>query len=178
MRIRNLLITSSLLLVFLLGACNLPGGPEKTEDVQDTVATRAALTLTAQAALAPILPSATPAPQADATVTPTPTAIEALPTATPQNPLVLKTTLCWQGPGAQYEVVSALKEGERVELIGKGSLVDWWIVDNPIYHDPCWAQAKDLLIEPGFDTSGLEIYYPPPTPTSTPTDTPTPTPTP
>lgn len=177
MRTRSLLITSSLLLVFLLGACNLPGGGEETEEARDTVATWAALTLTAQAALAPI-PSATPVPEANATTTPTPTATEALPTATPQNPLVLETTLCWQGPGAQYEVVSALKKGERVELIGQGSLSGWWIVDNPIYHDPCWAQAKDLLIEPGFNTSGLETYYPPPTPTSTPTDTPTPTPTP
>jgi hypothetical protein len=88
---------------------------------------------------------------------------------------VLETTLCWKGPGAQFEVVSALKKDERVELIGQASIPGWWIVDNPIYHDPCWAQAAHLQIEPGYNTSTLPFYTPPPTPTSTPTDTRTPT---
>lgn len=175
MYIRNPITLYYLLLVVLLGACNLPATTEEPEATQDTVATWAAASLTAQAGLAPV-PNETPLPTESAN--PNPTETEVLPTATPQNPLVLETTLCWQGPGAQYEVVSALKIDERVELIGQGSPSGWWIVDNPIYHDPCWVQAKDLLIEPGFDTSALEIYYPPPTPTFTPTNTPTPTPTP
>ena len=175
MRTHSLLIPCVLLLAALLGACNLPGGGKEQVKAQDTVATWVAASLTAQAAPAP-LPSATAMPAESATLPPT--ATEALPTATPQNPLVLAATLCWEGPGAQYEVVSALKGGERVELIGQGSIAGWWIVNNPIYHDPCWAQAKDLQIEPGYDTSALKIYYPPPTPTSTPVDTPTPTPTP
>jgi hypothetical protein len=171
MRIHRILLTSGLLLVILLGACNTPTATQEGLDPQDTIATWVAASLTAQAAPAPI-PSATPVPTDIKTPTPAPTATEALPVSTPQNPLVLETTLCWQGPGAQYVVVSALKKGERVELIGQGSIPGWWIVDNPIYHDPCWAQAKDLQIEPGYDTSGLEIYKPPPTPM--PPDTPTP----
>jgi hypothetical protein len=91
------------------------------------------------------------------------------------NPLVLETILCWEGPGAKFEVVSALKKDERVELIGRASIAGWWIVDNPIYHDPCWAQAEYLQIESGFNTSALPVYTPPPTPTSTPTNTRTPT---
>ena len=168
MRTRNLLITAGLFLVVLLGACNLPGATEEAEAAQDTVATWVAASLTAQAASAP-MPTSTPTP------TETATATESLPTSTPQNPLVLETTLCWQGPGAQYEVVSALKKDERVELIGQGNISGWWIVDNPIYHDPCWAQAKYLLIEPGYNTSTLPVYTPPPTPTSTPTNTAIPT---
>lgn len=109
------------------------------------------------------LPSETPLPSA---------------TPTPGNPLVLRTTLCWVGPGAQYEVVSALKEGERVELLGQGSIPDWWIVRNPIYRDPCWVRAQDLQIEPGYNISGLQIFYPPPTPTFTPSPTATATATP
>lgn len=173
MRARSPLTEAFLLLAILLGACNLPGAVQELGEAQVAVATRVAASLTARAALAP---SATPLPAG--TATPFPTAVQALPTSTPQDPLVLQTTLCWQGPGAQYEVVSALKVDERVELIGQGSLSGWWIVDNPIYHDPCWVQAKDLYIEPGYVLSGLEIYYPPPTPTFTPVDTPTPTPTP
>jgi hypothetical protein len=175
MRARSPITACGLLLVALLGACNLPSATPAAGDAKDIVTTWAAATLTAAGASAP-LPSATSVPAASDT--PPATATEIIPTATPQNPLVLETTLCWEGPGAQYEVVSALKKDERVELIGQGSLSGWWIVDNPIYHDPCWVQAKDLLIEPGYDLSGLETYYAPPTPTFTPTSTPTSTPTP
>ena len=175
MRSRNTLITISLFLVLALGACNLPASREKTEIPQDLVATWAAATLSA---LTVSVPTPTIAPAPTESATPIPTATEAPPTATPQNPLVLETTLCWKGPGDQYEVVSALKKDERVELIGQGSIAGWWIVNNPIYHDPCWAQARDLQIEPGYNTAALPIYTPPPTPTSTPSDTPTPTSTP
>jgi uncharacterized protein YgiM (DUF1202 family) len=89
--------------------------------------------------------------------------------------LVLRATLCWVGPGSQYEVVSALKDSERVPLLGKGSIPDWWIVRNPIYRDPCWVQAQDLQVGSGIDAGALQVYYPPPTPTYTPTETPLPT---
>jgi len=174
MRTRNGLLIISLFLLILLGACNLPGTEE--EEAQNTVATWVAETLTAQAASNPILlPSSTPVPEVDITLAPAATATEVLPTSTPQNPLVLQTTLCWKGPGAQFEVVSALKKDERVELIGQGSIAGWWIVNNPIYHDPCWAQAGDLQVEPGYNTAALPIFTPPPTPTLTPTNTSTPT---
>jgi len=163
-------------LIVVLGACNLPSPTEEEESALDIVITRAAGTLTAQAAFLPN-PTSTPNPEVDVTLAPNPTATEALPTSTPQNPLVLETTLCWKGPGAQFEVVSALKKDERVELLGQGSITGWWIVDNPIYHDPCWAQAGSLQLDPGYNTAALPIYTPPPTPTSTPVDTATPTPT-
>ena len=91
---------------------------------------------------------------------------------------MIEATLCWRGPGPAYEVVSALKISTRVEIIGKGSISGWWIVRNPIYHDPCWVMASAIRIDPGFDLSSLPIIFPPPTPTLTPTPTPTSTPTP
>lgn len=163
------IILASLALCLIAIACNLPGAattptPETQLEAPVQLPTE---TPTLDLALGPF--TDTPLP----TETPLPSM-----TPTPENPLVLRTTLCWVGPGAQYEVVSALKEGERVELLGQGSIPDWWIVLNPIYRDPCWVQAKDLQIEPGYDTSGLQTYYPPPTPTFTPSLTPTATPTP
>jgi hypothetical protein len=140
--------------LLLLQACNLPSGAPGTP------------TLTTPS-LAPESPTFTP------TITDTPA-----PTATLQNPLVLRDTLCWVGPGPQYEVVSALKTNTRVELIGRGIVTGWWVVTNPIYNDACWVQAADVQIEPGFDTSTLKLINPPPTPTFTPTQTHTPTPTP
>ena len=93
---------------------------------------------------------------------------------TPQKPLVLKTTLCWVGPGTKYEVVSGLKQGENVEVIGRGSIDGWFIIRNPTYRDPCWVQASDLQIDPGFDVNALKIYNPPAIPTKTPKPTPIP----
>jgi uncharacterized protein YgiM (DUF1202 family) len=140
--------------LLLLQACNLPSGAPVTP------------TLTTPS-LAPGSPTFAP------TITDTPA-----PTATPQNPLVLRDTLCWVGPGPQYDVVSALKTNTRVELIGRGTVTGWWVVTNPIYKDACWVKAADVQIEPGFDTSTLKLINPPPTPTPTPSQTPTPTPTP
>lgn len=98
------------------------------------------------------------------------------PPPTPQNPLVLRDTLCWIGPGSQYDVVSALQANTRIELIGRGVVAGWWVITNPIYKDACWVQAIDLQIEPGFDTSALKLVDPPPLPTPTWTPSPTPTP--
>jgi uncharacterized protein YgiM (DUF1202 family) len=95
---------------------------------------------------------------------------------TPQKPLVLKTTLCWVGPGTKYEVVSGLKQGENVEVIGRGSIEGWLIIRNPTYHDPCWVQASDLQIDASFDINALQVYNPPSLPTKTPKPTPIPSP--
>ncbi len=158
-------------------ACNAPGsgGTElsSTEVIETAVAQASTLAVgTVSTPLSPISPGE-PVELPSPTDTTAPVA-----TPTPGDPLVLHATLCWVGPGPQFEVVSALKEGERVPLLGKGSLPDWWVVRNPIYRDPCWVQASDLQVDPGVDVNALEIFYPPPTPTWTPTSTPTPTNTP
>jgi uncharacterized protein YgiM (DUF1202 family) len=108
------------------------------------------------------------------TPTQTPTATNTIQPA-PQKPTVLKTTLCWIGPGTEYEVVSSLKQGENVEVIGRGSIDGWLIIRNPTYHDPCWVQASDLQVDASLDVNALQIYNPPSKPTKTPRPTPEPT---
>jgi hypothetical protein len=167
---------SPFLLFFMVAlACNVPGAGGTDQSVTAVIESAVA-----QASTLVVQTSVLPNPQPPRAATPTPQANTPLPsaTATPGDPLVLRATLCWVGPGTQYEVVSALKEGERVPLLGKGSIPDWWIVKNPIYRDPCWAQASDLQVDPGVNLEALQVYYPPPTPTYTPTETFTPSPTP
>lgn len=174
---RILLILFGLLLFASMDACTPLVPPGESED---SLATWVAATLTALET-SPAFPTLTPTLAETTVPGPTPTASNTpLPpvTSTASNPLVLETILCWKGPGAKYEVVSALKEGESVELIGRASIAGWWIVDNPIYHDPCWAQAEYLQVDPAFNPLTLPVYTPPPTPTPTPTDTPKPTKTP
>ncbi len=108
-------------------------------------------------------PVTTPTPQP----IPTPTLTRA-----PQNPLVLQGAYCWTGPGPAYPVVSTVKAGTRVEMLGRGSLAGWWIINNPIYGIPCWMKESDLQINPG-DFLTLPIYTPlapPPPPTENPHD--------
>ena len=165
-------LLSPLLFVLLVSlACNAPGAGNV-----DLTATTVIETAVARASTLAVETSGLPNPPAPQVNTPLPTDTP-LPseTPTPQDPLVVRATLCWVGPGSQYDVVSALKEGERVPLLGKGSIPDWWIVRNPIYRDPCWVQARDLQVDPGVDLGALQVYYPPPTPTYTPTETPIPT---
>ena len=148
------IILPLLTLILFLQACNLPSGAPVIE------------TSTVAAPSSPVeLPTLTPGP----TDTPAPT-------PTPQNPLVLRATLCWIGPGNQYDVVSALQPQTRIQLIGKGTIDGWWVINNPIYKDACWVQAVDVQIEPGFNTSNLISINPPPTPSPTWTPSPTPTP--
>ncbi len=155
----------------LLG-CNLPTATA-TPDAGGTIvaATLSALETSAAIAITQTAPAgtSTSTPDVSPTIPPGVTTVQ-------QNPLVIHDTLCWVGPGNQFEVVSAVRTGTRVDLLGRGTLAGWFIVRNPIYHDPCWIQATDLQIDAGLDLSGLPYFSPPPTPTPTPTNTPTKTP--
>jgi uncharacterized protein YgiM (DUF1202 family) len=130
-------------------------------------------------ALTAAAPAAQVAPAQANTATPNPTnTVPPSLTPTPGNPVVIKDALCAVGPASNYEVVSAVKTGTKVELIGRGSIPGWYIINNPIYHDPCWIAAANLQIDPGFNVSALPVIVPPPSPTPKPTKTKVPSPTP
>lgn len=149
---------SLFLMFFVMSlACNLPSNIPLTETPTE-------------APPAPAVPE-----EVQATETPAPINTSTS-TPVPQNPLVLRDSLCWVGPGNKYDVVSALKTGTRIELIGRGTVDGWWVISNPIYKDACWVRAEDIQIEPGFDTSTLKLIDPPPLPTVTWTPSPTWTP--
>jgi pilus assembly protein Flp/PilA len=122
-------------------------------------------------------PTWTPSPTATSTVTPG-TGDETSPgsrpaqTATPtpgeEEPRILANTLCWLGPGPAYEVVSAVRAGSPVEVLGVGLGGGWLVVDNP--HFPgviCWVPA-DAVELPDPVSLPSKIYSIPPTPTYTP----------
>jgi hypothetical protein len=96
-------------------------------------------------------------------------------TAVPVNPIVETTALCWTGPGSAYPVVSGIKAGTAITVLGVGSKVGWLVIQNPTYHDRCWIEIKNLKLDPYFSTAGLEVFNPPPTPGPKVTPVPTPT---
>lgn len=158
--------------VVIAGACNLPPATPRPADLQ---ATAVALTL-ASLGTQVVLPTQTPPtllpPSSTQSFAPTETSTP-VPIGTTENPTVVMDALCWEGPGPAYEVVSAVRKGTQVVLLGRGSTGAWWVIDNPIYHDPCWVEADVLRFPTGFNLSGLKIFTPPPTPTLTLTPVPT-----
>lgn len=168
-RNRSLLAVASLVLIL---ACTLPwtaGGTDAAATmVVETVAALQTSLSASQTAVPPATVPATP---------PVPTAT-APPPATPtfSNPVVKTTALCWTGPGSAYPVVSGIKQGIAVEVLGVGSKVGWLVVKNPTYRDPCWIEVDNLQLDPYFTTAGLRVFNPPPTPGPKITPGPSPTP--
>ena len=157
---KNIFAIVSILMVLGLGACNLPSSVPPVSSYTSSP-TAALFADTATATIAPVV-------LLTATASPVPA---------PQDPLVLRATLCWVGPGPKYEVVSALNQNIRVKLLGRGSISGWFVVDNPTYHDPCWVAEGDLQIDAGTDLINIKTFTPPPLPTPTkPPATPTPSP--
>jgi hypothetical protein len=165
-------IVGGVLLIFAAISCNLPAAtPTLDAGATLVAATLSALQIGVFASQTALAAQVTSTPPSTNTLQP-----QISPT--PSNPHVIRDALCWVGPGNAYEVVSSVRTGTQVQLLGRGSLAGWYIINNPIYHDPCWIEAANLQIDPGYDLSGLPIINPPPSPTPTLTDTPTATNTP
>jgi uncharacterized protein YgiM (DUF1202 family) len=157
----------------LTWACNLPGangarGPAATGIVETVSAMQTGLVASQTAAAGVVPPSATALPAALPSPTPAP-----LPTAA--DPVVSATALCWTGPGSAYPVVSSVKPGNAVKVLGVSSKVGWFVIENPTYGNRCWIEAKNLTLDPNFSTAGMQVFNPPPTPGPKVTPIPTPT---
>lgn len=159
------IIPAVLMLILAIFACNMPQTDGATSVPTESATPIVAGLLSETATFTPE-PTSTSAPQMTETAPPAPTA---------QDPLVVRAALCWWGPGPIYDVISSLKDGTRVKLVGRGSIPGWLLVDNPTYHVPCWVQDFYLQIDPFTDFAVLPVFTPPPTPTPTKTVTPVPT---
>ena len=145
------LITLGFVLTVLSVACAAPQAtPPPVNNLATNVAAgvSSAFTLTAEAPTS--IPSATPLPTA--TFTPTSGPI--------QPPTVRHHAACWFGPGSDYNLESNITKGERVQILGVGSLPGWYIIRNPYFQQPCWIQAADLNIDPAMDLSQYPIVTP------------------
>jgi hypothetical protein len=118
---------------------------------------------------------AVPLPTLTASITPPPTRTPP-PTGTPKHPVVTALSLCWTGPGPVYRVVSSVKPGTSVQLLGIGSKTGWFVIQNPTYGERCWIEAKNLKLDPNENLSALQLFNPPPTPGPSITPGPSPTP--
>ena len=160
-RIKPLVLAGIVFCAALL-ACGFPL-ESKTPSVQRTV-----LASTIFAMQTAVSTLQTPEPSETATFTPVVTdTTTPSPFPTAQNPLVIQNTLCWLGPGPGFQVSSSVHAGTRVVLLGQGSIPGWWVIEGPVYHDPCWIAQQELQIDISYDFHGLRTFYPPATPKPT-----------
>ena len=93
-------------------------------------------------------------------VTGTPPSVEFIPctpTTNPPAPYILNLTLCWIGPGPEYEGVSSLEENTYVEVLGVGENSDYIVITNPRYNRPCWVKDSDIELD-GLNVADMRIF--------------------
>lgn len=179
---RTRMIAWIALVLFLLGACNLPGDDGPPEQLsRDVIYTQAAQTMQAQLtrnAPTPAPPDQSIHPPVEDTPTPTATPPADTPTITPTHtPTLTNTpavptisaiinTNCRQGPSKAYNIVGVLAVDQKAEVHGRDSANSWWYIQNLSKPGQfCWVWRDTTMVE--GDTSGLPIVAPPPTPTYT-----------
>ncbi len=91
----------------------------------------------------------------DSTETSTPTLT---PTTEPQDSIVVSDYLCRVGPGAPYEVVSTVKAGTAVEILGVGALQGWIVINNPLYSVACWIPTDRIELDPQIDLGSMQVF--------------------
>ncbi len=140
-------ILASCMLILAILSCNLPSaqGPSPTD---------LAGTITAQASTLEV-PSVIPTPTSTPTITPT---------VTPSVPTVVVSTAtnCRSGPGTDYDLVSTLGPGQSAQVVGKYSITNYWIIDNPT-GGTCWLWGQYATVSGNI--GGLPELVPPPSPT-------------
>jgi hypothetical protein len=182
---------SFLLILLILSGCGLFPGQQERES-EDAVSTSVAETLAVMSAAETIAAQTlaapgeteeaiiteeetTPLPPTE-TATDQPTATITL-TATSSVPMVQVSvnTNCRTGPGAIYDLVSALLVGQEAEVVARNAEGSYWVIQNPGGAGTCWLWGFYATVE--GPTASLPVWDAPPTPTPLPTNTPTPTPT-
>jgi hypothetical protein len=180
MKNKALSITVSLLIIGILTACNLPFGqqaqsgnnPEEVgtfiaQNVNASVTARFDLTNTAVAAF-----TSTPLPSATPTVFYTPSSTP-YPTKETVWLEVNKDSNCRLGPANYYPLVRTLKQGEKLQVVGRDAFNGYFYVRDPeVEGSACWVWGKYVTIT--GDTNRVPVYtaIPTMTPTFTPTSAP------
>lgn len=150
MKTKRVLIALNVLLVAVL-ACNMQSPVGSNSPNLAATITAQAMTLAA--------PTATPAPSG---------------TASTAQAGVTSVTNCRTGPSTAYDLVLTVNPGQSLELVGKDSADNYWIVKNPV-GGTCWLWGQ-YAVTTG-DTNSLPEYPPPSVPTAKFTKTPKPKPT-
>lgn len=123
------------LLALVTLACGIGIPAQSSNDSRDAIATVVAMTLQAQglptfaaSTETPGIPFASPAP-------PTPTASKAILT-------INQNSNCREGPSQNFKVVTAFTPGTTLDILGKDSANNFWLVKIPNSEETCWVWGQ------------------------------------
>jgi hypothetical protein len=149
----------------VLSACNVPGNNAAADTPQAEQFT--------PTDVATVAPTATPTevvptetPMVTATETPIP---EPSITSTPELPKaeVLRESNCRVGPGGIYDLVATYQAGQMLEVVAKDLGGGYWFVRNPEKpEEQCYLLAQNITIT--GDIAALPKFTPRPSPTAAP----------
>ena len=151
-RILAIAVTSALILA--MSACTMPVSQNNSNHKQNL-----ALTVTAQALI--IQNSTKQATIKHTRSKETPTVVVG---STPGAPMVSvsSATNCRTGPSTDYDLLYTLNVGQTVEVVGKYSGGNYWVIDNPDGGGNCWLWGEYATIL--GNTDNLPDVVPPPAP--------------
>jgi len=86
-------------------------------------------------------------------------------TSTPVKGRIIRDTLCYEGPGRNYPVVSAVQQNQTANIYGISSNGTYYVIENPRLPVSCWVEIT--TIEYDGDPGTLRIFANPPTSTPT-----------
>jgi len=125
------ILITTLILTFLMQACNIPTSAPVTETPTPPVSPSPTQPLPTDTPTQPPLPTGTPPP----TLTATPS----VPIAFPRDVAVN----CRFGPGQAWIVLSGLNVGQTAQILGKNSDGTWWYIVDPFSSGRnCWVSVS------------------------------------
>jgi uncharacterized protein YgiM (DUF1202 family) len=136
------LFAVSILLIFVLTACNLQTTPASSDPLS------AASTIVAMTMQAHGLPTS----QGLLASTPFASPAAATPTTKPTLVINKDNSKCRSGPGTNFKVIASYNTGTHVDLVGKDTADSYWQVKDPASLNTCWVQAQDATPGGSFDS--------------------------
>jgi len=137
MKLRKTILIFSGTLVLSMLACNIGiQAPTSSVSPRDAAGTIVAQTLQAQGlptSSGQVLNSPVPTASKEAAVTPT-----------LSKPILTinQATNCRSGPGTNYKVVTSASAGAQVEIVGKDTADNYWLVKIPNDTGTCWMSGQ------------------------------------
>lgn len=172
MKSKTLTLLTSLVLITILVACNMPQADQVPPpgEVQTSAALTVEALLTPLQATATVRPQETQAflPEATDTLPPTTGATGTItPTFSVPMLRVLEQTNCRTGPGQDYAIVHTYLQWKELEIVGAYPQEDYWLVKSP--ESPtgqCWLWGGYVEVKGSYWV--VSSVTPPPTATKAP----------
>jgi hypothetical protein len=149
---KSLARLTTLVMILFLTACNMPGvRPNTGLSTADQAATIVAATVDAVKPTAAVTPFASPKPAFTAVASATATAGKV-------SIQITSNSNCRSGPGASFKNVTSFVVGTNLDIIGKNTENNYWLIKIPDSAETCWVWGDNGTVK--GDTASL----PEPTP--------------